>query len=86
MGLQKDIEISELYELKNRFNSYTNRHYPWENDLLKKTTTSYIWKNYNMNEYLTKIQSILVFMLEQMNFARNFFNFTVHKYYNDHWG
>ena len=33
MGLQKDIEISELYDIKNRFNSNSNRHYPWENDL-----------------------------------------------------
>lgn len=86
MGLEKDIEISETYDLKHRFDSKTNRHYPWENDLLKKTTTAYIWKNTNMHEYLTKIQSILVLMVEQMNYARNFFNFTVHKYYNDHWG
>ncbi len=86
MGLQKDLEISELYDLKNRYNSNTNRHFPWEDSLLKKTTTTYIWKNTNMNEYLSKIEKMLVLMVEQMNYARNFLNFTVHKYYNDHWG
>lgn len=86
MGLQKDIEISELYDIKTRFNSNSNRHHAWENDLLKNSTSTYIWRNENMNQYLTKIQTMLVFMLEKMNFARNFFNFTVHKYYNEHWG
>ena len=86
MGLEKDIQIAELYDINHRWDSKTNRHYSWENNLLQITTSSYIWLNPNMNEYLTKIQKILVLMLEQMNFARNFFNFTVHKYYNDHWG
>jgi hypothetical protein len=86
MGLEKDIQIAELYDINHRWDSKTNRHYPWENNLLQITTSSYLWMNPNMNEYLTKIQKILVLMLEQMNYARNFFNFTVHKYYNDHWG
>ncbi len=86
MGLEKDLEITELYDLKHRYDSKTNRHYPWEESILKKTTTTYIWKNNNMNQYLTKIEIIMVLIVEQMNFARNFFNFTVHKYYNDHWG
>ena len=86
MGLERDIQIGELYDLNHRYDSKTNRHFPWENSLLQNATTSYIWLNPNMNEYLLKIQKISVFILEQMNFARNFFNFTVHKYYNDHWG
>lgn len=86
MGLQKDLEITELYDLKTRFDSKSNRHFPWEDSLLKKTTSSYIWLNPNMNEYLTKIEKIMVLIVEQTNFTRNFFNFTVHKYYNDHWG
>ncbi len=86
MGLEKDIQIDEIYDLTHRFDSKTNRHYPWENDLLKRNTTTYIWKNYNMNTFLTKVQSLLVLSVEQVNYARNYFNFTVHKYYNDHWG
>jgi len=86
MALEKDIQIDELYDLKTRFDSKTNRHYPWENNLLKISTTPYIWKNVNMNQYLTQIQEIMVFILEKVNYSRNFFNFTVNKYYNDHWG
>jgi hypothetical protein len=86
MGLEKDIQISELYDLKSRFNSYTNRHYPWEENLLQKTTSPYMWKNSTMNEFLNKIQKMVILMVEQVNYSRNYFNPTVHKYYNDYWG
>jgi hypothetical protein len=86
MGLQQDKELNELYYLKHRNDKPLNRHYPWEDALLKNTTSSYIWRNSTMNTYLTKIEKMLVLMVEKMNFARNFFNYTVDKYYNDHWG
>lgn len=85
MNLDKEIQLNELYELKHRYDSKSNRHYAWENDLLKKSTSAYIWKNPNMNQYLSRIEKITVLMLQQMNYARNFFNYTVPKYYNEHW-
>ena len=39
-----------------------------------------------MHEYNSRIERMVILMLEQMNFARNFFNYSVPKYYNDHWG
>ncbi len=86
MGLERDLEIGEIYDLKHRFDSKTNRHYPWEESLLKITTASYVWKNPTMNEFLTKLEKMMVLMLEKTNLTRNYFNFTVHKYYSDHWG
>lgn len=86
MGLEKDRQLSELYDLKHKHDSKSNRHFPWEDNLLKKTTTNYIWKNDTMYNFLLKIEKMNVLLIEQMNFARNFFNFTVDKFYNDHWG
>lgn len=86
MALDKDKEIKELYELKHRYDSKSYRHFPWEDNLLKKTTSPYMWQNENMKQYLLKIEKISVLILEKMNYARNFFNYTVDKYYNDHWG
>ena len=86
MGLQKDRQITELYELNHRHDSKSYRHFPWEDNLLKKTTTPYIWNNENMNGFLLKIEKMAVLMVEQMNYARNFFNYTVDKDYDDHWG
>ena len=86
MGLERDIQIGEIYDIKHRFDSKNNRHYDYENTLLKKTTPSYLWKNDNNNMFLSKIQKITVLMVEQVNLARNYFNPTVHKYYDDYWG
>lgn len=86
MGLDKDRQISELYHLKHRFDTKLHRHYPWENNLLKNTTSPYMWRNDNMNEYLLKIESMSVLIVEQMNVARNFMNYTVDKYWDDYWG
>lgn len=85
-NLEKSLEIDELYELKHRHDSKTNRHYEWEDNILKRTTTPYIWKNENMNEYLTLLEKMMGQMFEKTAYVRNFFNFTVNKYYNDHWG
>ena len=86
MSLNKDRQIQELYGLKHRYDSKSYRHFPWEDNLMKKTTTPYMWQNETMYNYLLKIEKMTVLMLEQINFARNFFNFTVDKDYNDHWG
>lgn len=86
MGLEKDKELHEIYFLKHRQDAPLHRHFPWENNLLKNTTSAYIWKNPTMNSFLLKIEKMLVLLVEKMNVARNFFNYTVDKYYNDHWG
>jgi len=86
MNLMKETQLNELYELKHRHDTKTNRHFPYEDNLLKKTTSPYIWQNNTMNSFLLKLEKMVVLMLQQMNFARNFFNFTVDKHYNDHWG
>ena len=86
MSLEKDRHLTELYYLKHRHDSKSNRHFDYENNLLKKSTTPYIWQNEEMYNYLTRIEKIAVLMLDKINYARNFFNYTVDKYYNDYWG
>jgi cytochrome c2 len=84
--LNKDRYIGELYDLEHRFDSKTNRHYAYEENLLKRTTSPYMWKNENMNKYLENLEDIVVIGVEEMDYARNFFNYTVDKFYNDYYG
>jgi hypothetical protein len=86
MPLRKESNISEIYDIEHRFDSKTNRHYPYENELLKKTTTPYLWQNPNMNTYLKLIEKMCVQLVEQMVIAKNFYVVTVHKYHDDWWG
>ena len=83
--LQQDRQISELYYLKNRFNDNKYRHFDWENNILKKTTSPIIWENPNTNQFMTLIEKNAALMIESVNIVRNFFNIAIDKYYNDHW-
>lgn len=84
--LEKDLYINELYELAHIHDTKNNRHYPFEDVLLKKTTSPYLWKNENMYEYMNLIEKPTVLDVIIIDYARNFFNYTVDKYYNDYWG
>ena len=86
MKLEKEVEINEIYFLKHKNDNILHRHFPWEDNILKKTTSPYVFRNPNMNEYLLKLEKMNSLMLQSVTLVRNFFNFTVNKYYNDHWG
>jgi hypothetical protein len=86
MSLEKQRQIQELYFIKHRHDKKFHTGYNWQDNLLKNTTTPYIWKNPVMNQFLMLIQKALVLMVQKMAIARNFFNYTVPKYYEEHWG
>jgi hypothetical protein len=83
--LEEKSQIPELYYLKTRWNNNLNRHFPWEKNILIKTTSVRPWMNPNLNGYLTRLQDNVALMVETTNIVRNFFNVAVSKYYNDHW-
>jgi len=84
--LEQNSQIPELYYLKTRWNSSDDRHFPWENNILKKTTSVRPWMNPNLQGFLLLIEKNVSLMVEANNIVRNFFNVAVGKYYNDHWG
>lgn len=83
--LEQKSQIPEYYYLKTRWNDNPNRHYPWEENILKKTLTPHIYNNPNMRDYLEQIEDMTSLTVETNNIIRNFFNVSVDKYYNDHW-
>jgi hypothetical protein len=86
MKLVEEIEIREIYHLKHRNDNLIHRHFNWEDNLINKTTSPYIFRNDTMKKYLSHIQKMVSVMVQSTAKVRNFFNFTVDKYYNDHWG
>jgi hypothetical protein len=83
--LDKEVQIPELYQLRHRHDNFKHRHFPWEKWILKKSTVPMLWKNPNMNGYMTRIEKIMVLFISQVAVVRNFWNISVNKYYNDHW-
>lgn len=84
--LEENSQIPELYYLKTRWDSNTYRHYPWENNILKKTTSVRPWMNPNLQGFLVLLEKNVALMVESNNIIRNFFNVAVSRYYNNHWG
>lgn len=84
--LEEKTQIPELFYLKTRWNNNPYRHYPWEKNILAKTTSVRPWLNPNVNGFLTRLQMNISLMVESANIVRNFFNVAVSKYYNEHWG
>ena len=85
MDLDQASQIPELYYLKNRWNNNPNRHYPWEENMLKRTITPHLYNNPNMKDYLFRLERMVSLFVETNNVIRNYFNISTSKYYNDHW-
>lgn len=83
--LEEKSQIPELYYLKTRWNNKLYRHFPWEDNILKKTTSVRPWMNPNVNGFLLLLEQTVALMVESCNNVRNFFDVAVNKYYNDHW-
>jgi len=83
--LDKDSQISELYFLKTKWNFNPNRHFPWEDNMFKKTVSPMLFNNPNLQSFLLKLQRNVALMVESVNIVRNYFNIAVSKYYNDQW-
>lgn len=81
--IEKEKHIKELYNLKHRHDSDTDR-FDYENELFIKTFSRQVFKNNLTNDFLQKIQKLTVWMFESVLIVRNFWNYTVDKYYNKH--
>jgi len=82
--IERESQIKELYDLKHRKDVEINTHFDWENKLLEKMLPDYIFKNQIMNDFLTRLQKIMVWTYESNVVVRNMYNYTVSKWYSRH--
>lgn len=79
--LFRDKQINELYNLKHINDKLIHTPADYENNLLRNFLSPVLYNNQNMKNYLDKIQKLLVLMVEEVNYVRNFFNTAVDKHY-----
>lgn len=83
--IERESQIKELYDLKHRKDDDPNIHFDYENNLITKIMPEYARRNDTVNEFTTKyFQKLLVWGIEANLVLRNFYNYTVSKYYNGH--
>ena len=81
--IEKDVQIKELYELKH-MNDKIESGFDYEEGLLRTTFSNVMFQNQMTNDFLNKIKSLLIYTIESNLVARNWFNYTVSRYYLKH--
>ena len=81
--IEKDMQIRELYELKH-MNDNIESGFDYEDGLLRTSFSNVMFKNDMTNTFLNKIKSLFNYSIESNLIARNWFNYTVSRYYNKH--
>lgn len=81
--IEKDLHIKELYELKH-INDKIESGFDYEDGLIRTTFSSVMFQNKMTWDFLNKIKPLLLYTIESNLIARNWFNYTVSKYYNKH--
>jgi len=81
--LFKDKELPEVFYMKHRHDD-DNDFVDYENMILDKSLSPYIYENDMMNGFLKRLQPLVASLFDQMNIAKNFRNIMVDKYYYKH--
>lgn len=81
--IERESEIKELYDLRHRKDNI-ERGFDYENQILKKTLSGVIYKNPNLSSFLEQLRVQVVLMIDSVVVVRNFWNYTVDKYYDRH--
>ena len=81
--LHEEREIPELYYMKHRHDDDKD-WIGYENDMLDKMLSPYIYENDMMNGFLKKLQPLTAKLFDQVNIMKNFKNFIVDKYHYKH--
>ena len=81
--IEKDTQVKELYDLKH-MNDKIESGFDYEEGLLRTTFSNVMFQNKMTNDFLNKIKSLLIYSIESNLVARNWFNFTVSRYYSKH--
>ena len=81
--IEKDMQVKELYDLKH-MNDQIETGFDYEEGLLRTSFSNVMFQNEVTNNFLIRLKSLLIYCIESNLVARNWFNYTVNKYYNKH--
>ena len=76
--LSKKKQLPEIYYMRHRHDN-DNDYVDYENMLLDKTLTPYLYQNDTMNGFLKRLQPLVGLLFDQMNVVKNFKNYIVDK-------
>jgi len=82
--LEESKHIKENYYIKHRKDDLKYTGFDYEENILNKTMSNLMFKNPTMIEFLQQLKNNIIIMFDSVLVVRNFWNYTVDKYYNKH--
>lgn len=82
--LYENKHLYFLHIIKHRHDDNKYKGFDYENKLLYRLLSSVLFNNKILKEYLLFIQKLITIQIESVLVIRNFWNYTVDKYYNKH--
>jgi hypothetical protein len=82
--IETSKHINELYNLKhiNDKELYSKSNY--ENEILRRSLSNVLYRNDLNANFLNLLQQKMVWMIDSTLIIRNYWNYTVDKFYNRH--
>ena len=74
-------DLPELHYMKHIHDSDKDTYMDYENNILDKSLSPYMYENNVMNTWLKKMQPLVALLFDQMNIIKNFKNYMVDKYH-----
>ena len=82
--LYDEKDIPELNKFFHRNDDLNLKYMNYENVILNKTISPYIYGNTMMDGFLNRLNKLVALFFDQFNIIKNFRNFTVDKYFYRH--
>lgn len=82
--IERITKHDEVYNELHRWDNKISRHFDWENNLMQKSTSGVIRKNQDVGEFVRGLNPIMSLLVDYPVYVRNWKNWRVDKYYNDH--
>lgn len=82
--IDREMHVKELYDLKHSQDYEIHTHYDYEYTFLNKSMSNVMLQNDVTDTFLKKTQELMMLMMESPLILKNFWNYTVDKYYNRH--
>jgi len=82
--IEKKSHIEDVYTLKHRHDEIEYDGYDYENNLFSKLLSNVMFGNKHLADFLKHLQKSTTWMIDSILPIRNFWNYTVDKYYDKH--
>ena len=82
--IEEKTHIRETYKLNHRNDKLLHTGYDYENNLFSNLLSSILLSNNNLSVFLKLLEKQAIWLIDSTLPIRNFYNYTVSKYYNKH--